>query len=84
MAKSTVERQAAFAAKQRELGRKARKIWATDDEADRLRRWLDAWRTTGQPEPTEAATDPKAPRWLPVIGAAVVGLVVGLLIGVMV
>lgn len=37
----------AFADRQRELGRQARKIWATDAEADMLRKILEAWRGEG-------------------------------------
>ncbi|WP_273545719.1 hypothetical protein [Aeromonas caviae] len=41
MASDNAIRQARFAETQRELGRKARKIWATDDEAETLRLYLD-------------------------------------------
>ena len=36
LASDNAIRQARFAETQRELGRKARKIWATDDEAEAL------------------------------------------------
>jgi hypothetical protein len=38
-------RQAKFADTQRALGRKARKIWATDSEAEALRLYLEEIRT---------------------------------------
>lgn len=41
LASDNAIRQARFAETQRELGRKARKIWATDDEAEALRLYLD-------------------------------------------
>lgn len=41
LASDNAIRQARFAETQRELGRKARKIWATDDEAEALRLYLE-------------------------------------------
>lgn len=44
LASDNAIRQARFAETQRELGRKARKIWATDDEAEALRLYLEELR----------------------------------------
>ncbi|BDC84634.1 hypothetical protein K6625_23085 [Escherichia coli] len=49
-------RQARFADAQRKLGRKARKIWATDDEAEALRLYLEELRAAqgGGSDPASA------------------------------
>ena len=44
LASDNAIRQARFAETQRELGRKARKIWATDAEAEALRLYLEELR----------------------------------------
>lgn len=49
-------RQARFADTQRALGRKARKMWATDEEAEALRLYLEELRTAqgGGSDPASA------------------------------
>jgi len=44
LATGNARRQARFAEKQRAMGRKARKIWATDAEAEALRLYLEELR----------------------------------------
>lgn len=51
LATGNARRQSRFAEQQRALGRKARKIWATDAEAEALRLYLDEIRSEGNQEP---------------------------------
>lgn len=44
MADSNAKRQSKYAENQRALGRKARKIWATDKEAEAIRLYLEKLR----------------------------------------
>jgi hypothetical protein len=43
-ASAAARRQRVFAAKQKQMGRKARKIWATDEEINALRKFLETLR----------------------------------------
>lgn len=50
-------RVAAYAARQRELGRRQRLLWATAPEIERLRAILDAWRGKQNKDLSEALRD---------------------------
>lgn len=56
LATGNAKRQARFAEQQRAMGRKARKIWATDAEAEALRLYLEELRAAqdGENSPVSA------------------------------